>query len=94
MVEKYDITLSGGLSSAKPKKEVKRKTQSYWWYMGLVGQIGYTIAIPLVAGVLVGAFIDRTIQTRPWATLAGLGLGSVISVLGFVRTIREAIKKD
>lgn len=92
MVQKYDITLSGGIHGAAPKKERRRKQTDTWLYLGVVGQIGYTVAIPLVAGVLAGVFIDRTAGTKPVATLIGLGLGAVISVIGFVRTLQEVLK--
>ncbi len=61
-------------------------------YLGIVGQIGYTIAIPLVIGTLGGVFIDKSLGTRPIITLAGLALGAVISVIGFSRTIRELLQ--
>ena len=63
-------------------------------YLGLVGQIGYTIAIPLVIGVLGGAFIDKSFGSRPIATLIGLGLGAVISLVGFSRTLKEVVQKN
>ncbi len=94
MVEKYDITLSGGLKSAKPKQEKKRRGPDTWLYLGLAGQIGYTVAVPLVVGVLGGVFIDRAAHTRPWFTIIGLVIGMVLSVMGFIRTIREVLKKS
>lgn len=93
MVQKYDITLSGGLKSAKPKKDQRRRESHTWIYLGLVGQIGYTVAVPLVAGALGGVFIDKALGTRPIFTLIGLGIGGVVSVVGFARTIRDVLKK-
>ena len=95
MVEKYDITVTGGLKGATPKKVQKGKRQASlsWFYLGLVGQIGYTVAIPLVAGALLGTLADREIGIKPYGTLIGLGLGFIVSVVGFVRTIRDALAR-
>lgn len=94
MVEKYDISLSGGIKSAKLKRSKKRIDGDTWMYLGLVGQIGYTIAIPLVVGVLGGVFIDKELGTRPVVTLIGLALGAVVSVIGFTRTLKEVLQKN
>lgn len=85
MGEKYDITLAEGLKGAKPRKDKKTRNArgSSWYYFGLAGQIGYTIAIPLVAGTLIGSFFGHT--------LIGLVIGLVISLIGFVRVIQDAL---
>jgi hypothetical protein len=87
MKEKYDITLASGITGAKPKKVAKQRKYrgGYWFYLGMVGQIGYTIAIPLVLGVLIGKLFGQA--------LVGLGIGFIISVIGFIRIIREVMTK-
>ena len=85
MVEKFDITLNGGLKSAVPKKKKRAREFGTWMYLGMVGQIGYTVAIPLVVGALLGKFLGSAI--------IGLGIGTVISIIGFVRIIQEVSHK-
>lgn len=94
MLEKYDITLREGIKGARVRVERKKQAKSLtWWYLGMVGQIGYTIAIPLAGGAVLGSVIDRALGTNPRGTLIGLGIGFVLSILGFVRVIRETLRK-
>lgn len=86
MSQKYDITLSSGLKGAKPRLDdsAKRTRQSSMFFLAYAGQIGYTIAIPLVAGALLGSLAGYT--------LIGLAIGFIISVIGFVRIIQEVLR--
>lgn len=85
MSEKYDITISEGLKGATPRKVAKKKKyrDGSLFYLGMVGQIGYTIAIPLVLGALIGKLFGQT--------LIGLGIGTLISVIAFVRVIKNLL---
>jgi len=40
--------------------------------VGLVLEIGYTIAIPAVVFAFGGRWLDRTYGTEPWFTIAGV----------------------
>ena len=85
MAEKYDITITEGITGAKPKKAAKRTGNrgSSWFYISVVGQIGYTIAIPLALGAFVGSLLGNA--------LIGLGIGVVISIAGFVKIIKKLL---
>ena len=85
MSEKYDITLSSGIQGARPKKVAKERTyrEGYWFYLGMAGQTGYTIAIPLVAVALIGSFFGHG--------LVGLAIGTAISIVGFVRIMKDLL---
>ena len=52
-----------------------------WRAMALVGLIGWTVVLPMLIGVLVGAWIDRTWPSRySWTLMllvGGLGFGCV-----------------
>lgn len=95
MVDQYDISLEKGLRGASLRKNKRRGTTNgpVWFYLGLVGQIGYTVAIPLAGGAIVGSFIDRTLGTGTKGALVGLAIGFIVSIVGFVRVIKEAMKK-
>ncbi|HUD19635.1 MAG TPA: AtpZ/AtpI family protein [Patescibacteria group bacterium] len=80
------------VSGNSPKKKRKEDTGA-WFYLGFVGQIGYAIALPIVGGGLLGAYIDRRLSTYPKATLLLLFVGIVISVVGFIQTIRELLNQ-
>ncbi len=95
--ERFRLVLNektGSVSVAKSLKRIHRKKKSdAWFYLGFVGEIGYAIALPIVGGALLGEYIDRRMSTHPKATLLLLLLGIVVSMLGFVRTIQELIKR-
>jgi len=40
--------------------------------LGLAWQLGYTIAVPLVALALLGRFLDKKLGTSPFLLLAGI----------------------
>ena len=83
--------------TAKDKKKVRNKIvnngeQSQWFYAGLVSQIGFTISVPIVAGAFMGAYLDKLWSTYPKATLGLIFLGLFLSIISFIKLIREIIK--
>jgi len=42
---------------------------------GLISQVGLTVALPLVAGTMVGAYLDRRLDTGGLLVVAGVLLG-------------------
>lgn len=94
MVDQYNITLTDGFRSAKnrPIKE-KKKSDWTWYYLGLAGQIGYVVALPIAGGAIVGSLIDQRFARYPTGTLIGILAGFAISVFGFVRVIQQIIQK-
>ena len=94
--EQYSLHLGGKDGMIiKPRKADKKKGngQSSWYYMGLVGQIGYAIALPIVGGGLLGGYIDRRLSSYPKATLLFILLGVIVSITGFIETIRELMRQ-
>ena len=85
MIKEYNITLTGGLKGAKNRPIKKKKSSDLtWYYLGLVGQIGYVVALPIAGGAIFGSLLDHK--------LLGILIGFVISVVGFVRIIQKIIK--
>lgn len=48
-----------------------------WSAWQLAWELGYTVAIPIVALALLGRFADKAWGTSPWLLLAGI-VGSII----------------
>jgi F0F1-type ATP synthase assembly protein I len=94
--EQYTMLLDKGEQGivVSGHKEKQQKKQDAWYYLGFVGQIGYSIALPIVGGALLGAYIDRVRSTYPKATIFLLFVGFVLSFIAFVKTIQELIKKS
>jgi hypothetical protein len=88
VAEQYNITLTDGLRGAKNRPIQKKKgSDSAWQYLGIVGQIGYAVALPLSGGAIVGSLVDRKFGWYPKGTLFGLGVGFVVSIGIFIRVI-------
>ena len=93
--EQYTLRLTESsrmMVGGRDKRE-KRVGPNAWYYLGFVGEIGYSISLPIAGGALLGTYIDRHWLTYPKATLSLILVGSVISVLGFIRVIREIINR-
>lgn len=94
--ERYDLLLNGG-GLHKIKKEdsaaADSKGPDWYYYLGFVGHIGFTIALPIAGGALLGVYVDRVWSTYPKGTLSFLLLGIVISGLSFYKIVRDIINK-
>ena len=56
--------------------------------LSLAGEVGYTIAIPLVIFIAGGIFLDKQFNTKPILTLGGLGLGMIISFYSLYKFLK------
>jgi len=70
------------------------KSREYLYFLGLVGQIGFVIAVPIVAGLLIGRYIDTKAYTYPRYSLLLLGIGIIVSFVNFYNVVNEIIKKS
>lgn len=59
--------------------EARRRSDSVWFWLGMLGLIGWSVAIPTVAGVALGLWLDRVAPaTFSWVLtmlVVGLALG-------------------
>lgn len=68
-------------------------TTAPWYYLGLIGEIGFAISLPIAGGAVVGVIIDRTWGTSPIATLSLLFLGVIISFFNLFKTVETITKQ-
>ena len=47
--------------------------------ISLAWELGYTIAVPLVALALLGRFLDKKLGTAPWLLLVGILVSITVS---------------
>ncbi|HEX6540337.1 MAG TPA: AtpZ/AtpI family protein [Ktedonobacterales bacterium] len=73
--------------SKKNGEDNKPPTASDWAGLVLVGQLGLTVAIPILLGIAAGLFIDSKLRSSPIATLIGLLLGLAAGVYGAYRLV-------
>lgn len=60
---------------------------------GLIGQIGFSTAIPLVVLGLLGRYLDKRFSTGPYLFLAGLVLATVIIYFLIREIVKRALKE-
>ncbi len=82
---------------ARKLKAQSRPPAGVWFGLGMFGLIGWSVALPALAGALLGAWIDRTWPSRySWTLmllLGGILLGSV-NAWYWVSQERQQIEKD
>ncbi len=93
--ERFNVLVTAEKTEFKEKRdELIQKEQSLaWYYLGLVGQMGFAVALPIATGALGGRYIDKWLGTTPKATLLFLFIGIAVSCIGFFGIIREIIHK-
>jgi ATP synthase protein I len=63
--------------------------------LGMVGALsgmGFTIAIPIVAGTIGGYYLDGYLYTKPLFILLGLLLGLVVGIFGAYRLYKSVFR--
>lgn len=78
-------------------KARSRNGRGVWFGLGMFGLIGWSVALPALAGVALGAWIDRTWPSRySWTLmllLGGIILGS-LNAWHWVSQEHDKIEKD
>ncbi len=74
-------------------QEPEKKSESTWGALSLAWELGYTIAIPIVALALGGRFLDRKLGTSPWLLLGGILLSMVASSAAIYWKVAKIIGK-
>jgi ATP synthase protein I len=52
-----------------------------WFGLGMMGMVGWAVAIPTLAGIAIGIWLDRRFPSGYSWTLTGLGIGIVLGCL-------------
>jgi ATP synthase protein I len=68
-------------------KMKQKPPPSVWGSLALVGELGFTIAIPIALLAILGSFLDGKFHTGPWLLLLGLLLGLISGVYGAYRLL-------
>ncbi|MBI4066339.1 AtpZ/AtpI family protein [Candidatus Gottesmanbacteria bacterium] len=93
--EKFELSVTGEetvISRGKVRKKRFEPVAS-WYYLGLIGEIGFAIALPIAGGTLMGVVMDRRWSTTPKATLSLLFLGVIVSFFNLYRTVKTIVKE-
>lgn len=86
-----------GVKESLRIKGKKHKDETVWFGLGMIGVVGWSVAIPTLIGTALGLWIDLTWPSRfSWALMLlilGVALGSA-NAWHWVRKAREDIIKD
>jgi len=67
--------------SRRMEEARKRETASAWYGLGMFGLVGWSVAVPVVAGIALGVWIDRHWPGRVSWTLTLLIAGAALGAL-------------
>lgn len=95
--KKFDILVTGKTTEIESRREKivgqQKHEDNTWYYFGLVGEIGFAIALPIAAGGIGGAYVDKILGIAPKATILFLLVGIGISFIGFFHIVEEVFHK-
>jgi ATP synthase protein I len=67
----------------KQKRKItgrRDKERSLWFWLGMMGTVGWSVAIPAVLGMAIGVWLDNRLGgTKSWA-LMGLAVGMTMGL--------------
>ncbi len=90
--ERYDLHFGEEASQTTLRKDKKSgKGDDSYYYMGFFSQMGIGIAFPIAVGAIAGSWFDKTYGTHPRAVLTGIAIGFFLSLVYFVRTIKDVL---
>ena len=69
---------------------MKKETRKAWREFAYYSSLGLQVALSIFIGLFAGIYLDRRIDSTPWMTLIGLGLG----IAAGYRNIGLAIKRS
>ena len=70
-------------------KPVPPKPSTVILLLSTIGDTTWRMFVPTIGLTVLGVYIDKSINTLPWCTLAGIAVGSVIAGM----LIRRQLKK-
>jgi ATP synthase protein I len=95
--QEKEYTRKIGLKEWRRLKGKTRKNETVWFGLGMIGVVGWSVAIPTLIGTALGVWIDRTWPSRfSWALMLlilGVTVGAV-NAWYWVRKARETIIRD
>jgi ATP synthase protein I len=86
-----------GVKELRRIKGKARKGDTVWFGVGMIGVVGWSVAIPTLIGIALGLWIDRVWPSRfSWALMLlilGVAIGAV-NAWHWVKKARESIIQD
>lgn len=91
--EQFDLVLDPKKTTVTPRTgEADVDGQKAWRYVGIAGQMGFDIALPIVIGLIAGVELDKRWGTAPKAVLTLLGVGLFVSAMVLYQSIKDMMR--
>lgn len=78
---------SVGDKAARKLRARQRPTRVVWFGLGMMGLVGWSVAMPTVAGIALGVWLDRRFPGMPSYTLTFLLVGLVLGCVNAWRWV-------
>jgi ATP synthase protein I len=78
----------------RQRKRLRRKKSQVWFGLGMIGVIGWSVTIPILIGVALGAWLDAHWPARISWKLTGIIAGAVAGCLNGWYWVQQEIRKE
>lgn len=95
--QRLELSRRVGEKEARKIWAREHKNRSVWFGLGMFGLIGWSVAVPVVAGIALGMWLDATWPSRFSWTLTLLFIGFVLGCLNawhWLTREREKIEQE
>jgi ATP synthase protein I len=82
-----------GTKEAHKVKARRKKDRAVWFGLGMIGTIGWSIAVPTLIGVALGIWIDKNWPGRISWTLTFLFVGLVLGCINASYWVKKELKR-
>lgn len=79
---------------ARRRKARREKDRGLWFGLGMFGLVGWSVAIPTLAGIAVGIWIDSTVGGRYSWTLMLLFVGIAVGCLNAWYWVKRESRRE
>lgn len=83
-----------GRQAARKRRARARGPRAAWFGLGMFGLVGWSVAIPTLAGIALGAWLDRHAGGRASWTLTFMFIGLVLGCLIAGYWVRQESRRD
>ncbi len=82
-----------GTKEVRKVKARRKKDRGVWFGLGMIGTIGWSIAVPTLIGVALGIWIDERWPGRISWTLTFLLIGLVLGCINTYYWVKKELKR-